>query len=637
MADKVSNSLLNRFKRFFRMGITPGAETPSDKINLYNIVKDSDKAGKTFYKVEKEKFNSEIEQLFNYWMNGCHDGVESWKDRLSMFDDMDMLYFNCAPIAKSMEIIIDEVLQADSNNQFIFIEGKTKVKKYIEQFFDDINLNSLLRPTVSDIVQYGNAGWALGFDNEGVNKVKLINPRHIKDRLEFSPIEIYNSLYNNNHILTSYRKSIDLVDNLVNMILDKNDISSYFDEYLLGFVIEDTVLPPWKFIHFRNTTNKSPFKPFGMPLYIHAMAPYRQYDAAMALQVSARGAMFPKSVYKIKLPNVTSPTQKFEKASEFLNELLNSGFGQSKKELPGIGDIIVTIDDLFDYEQISADIDLGKVDDIEMLKDDIYDATLLPRRLIDPKDSGFGESGVAYLEQFKPFARLIYRFQSILLANITELVKIHLIHTQAFSLDEIEFSLSMPYPESQTNRDIIDSQGALLGLANDVISAIEDKITGGEKLPVDLIKTIYHKFLPYDSDTIDKWIDDAEKAKENGDTTSADDDSEFRFESRDTWRKLEKTLKKTKLKEMVDNIIFEETYKKLREGTLNNKHFYTSKNKMVEFDIAVMNEIKQSSIKKLEESERKTQLEAKFNNLPNSITEYKLKVDYDYDTEGEEE
>ena len=633
MADKVSNSLLNRFKRFFRMGITPGAETPSDKINLYNIVKDSDKAGKTFYKVEKEKFNSEIEQLFNYWMNGCHDGVESWKDRLSMFDDMDMLYFNCAPIAKSVEIIIDEVLQADSNNQFIFIEGKTKVKKYIEQFFDDINLNSLLRPTVSDIVQYGNAGWALGFDNEGVNKVKLINPRHIKDRLEFSPIEIYNSLYNNNHILTSYCKSIDLVDNLVNMILDKNDISSYFDEYLLGFVIEDTVLPPWKFIHFRNTTNKSPFKPFGMPLYIHAMAPYRQYDAAMALQVSARGVMFPKSVYKIKLPNVTSPTQKFEKASEFLNELLNSGFGQSKKELPGIGDIIVTIDDLFDYEQISADIDLGKVDDIEMLKDDIYDATLLPRRLIDPKDSGFGESGVAYLEQFKPFARLIYRFQSILLANITELVKIHLIHTQAFSLDEIEFSLSMPYPESQTNKDIIDSQGALLGLANDVISAIEDKITGGEKLPVDLIKTIYHKFLPYDSDTIDKWIDDAEKAKENGDTTSADDDSEFRFESRDTWRKLEKTLKKTKLKEMVDNIIFEETYKKLREGTLNNKHFYTSKNKMVEFDIAVMNEIKQSSIKKLEESERKTQLEAKFNNLPNSITEYKLKVDYDYDTE----
>lgn len=633
MADKVSNSLLNRFKRFFRMGITPGAETPSDKINLYNIVKDSDKAGKTFYKVEKEKFNSEIEQLFNYWMNGCHDSVESWKDRLSMFDDMDMLYFNCAPIAKSVEIIIDEVLQADSNNQFIFIEGKTKVKKYIEQFFDDINLNSLLRPTVSDIVQYGNAGWALGFDNEGVNKVKLINPRHIKDRLEFSPIEIYNSLYNNNHILTSYCKSIDLVDNLVNMILDKNDISSYFDEYLLGFVIEDTVLPPWKFIHFRNTTNKSPFKPFGMPLYIHAMAPYRQYDAAMALQVSARGVMFPKSVYKIKLPNVTSPTQKFEKASEFLNELLNSGFGQSKKELPGIGDIIVTIDDLFDYEQISADIDLGKVDDIEMLKDDIYDATLLPRRLIDPKDSGFGESGVAYLEQFKPFARLIYRFQSILLANITELVKIHLIHTQAFSLDEIEFSLSMPYPESQTNKDIIDSQGALLGLANDVISAIEDKITGGEKLPVDLIKTIYHKFLPYDSDTIDKWIDDAEKAKENGDTTSADDDSEFRFESRDTWRKLEKTLKKTKLKEMVDNIIFEETYKKLREGTLNNKHFYTSKNKMVEFDIAVMNEIKQSSIKKLEESERKTQLEAKFNNLPNSITEYKLKVDYDYDTE----
>jgi hypothetical protein len=627
MADKVSSSLLNRFKRFFRMGVTPSGELPSDKINLYNIVKDEDKSGKPFYKVEKEKFNSEIEQLFNYWMDSCHDSIESWKDRLSMFDDMDTLYFNCAPIAKSMEIIIDEVLQADSNNQFIFIEAKTKVKKYIEQFFDEINLNSLLRPTVSDIVQYGNAGWALGFDNIGVNKVKLVNPRHIKERLEFSPIEIYDSLYNEKHILTSYRQSIDLVDNLVNMILDKNDISSYFDEYLLGFVIEDTVLPPWKFIHFRNTTNKSPFKPFGIPLYIHAMAPYRQYDAAMALQVSARGAMFPKSLYKIKLPNITSPTQKFEKASEFLNELLNSGFGQSKKELPGIGDIIVTIDDLFDYEQISADIDLGKVDDIEMLKDDIYDATLLPRRLIDPKDSGFGESGVAYLEQFKPFARLIYRFQSILLANITELVKIHLIHTQEFSLDEIEFSLSMPYPESQTNREIIDSQEALLELANDVIGAIEDKITGGERLPVELVKTIYHKFLPYDSGSIDNWIDSAEKAKENGETLPPEDDFGFQFEAAEKWGTLEKTLKKSKLKEMVDDIVFEETYKKLREGTINNKHFYTSKNKMVEFDISILNEIKQSNIKKLEEKSRQNELDVKFKNLPHNMKEYKLEID----------
>jgi hypothetical protein len=627
MADKVDRSsvITDKLKKFFGFGINPNAEQIPDKIELYKTIKGLDKSGKQAVRIEKEKFGDTIEELWRFWATACHDdATDSWQTMLSVYSDMDILRMNCQPISKSMEIMTDEIIQADSNNQIIFIEAKEKVKKYIEKFFDDINLIELIRPTVSDIVQYGNAGWVLGFDNKGVSSIKRIPIQYLKERLEFSPVDLHNALNDKGHMIHDYRNSINSVSDLIDMITNKENISSYFDEYLLGFVVEDKVIPPWKFLHFRNITNEQTFAPFGIPTFIHAMSAYRQFDAAMAMQIIARGASFPKSVYKLDLPNVVNPTEKFAKATEFLNEMLNSGFGSSKKELPGIGDIIVTIKDLFDFEMITPDIELKGIEDLELLKDDIYNACLLPRKLVDPKDSGFGESGVSYIEQFKPFARMVYRFQSILLNNITQLIKIHLIHTGDFELDEIEFSLSMPYPESQTNNDIISAQSSLLDLANNVISAIEDRVTGGEKLPPELIKTIYNRFLPYDSTTVDFWVDEAVKAKEEGDTISDEDD--FGFDepvedeeemnedgkyslkerikkSKRNWRLLENKVGKKVLKETVNEIIFEcFNNSSLREGSMRGQHFFKSKNNYGDFNLKDYVHIRNNKLNKLKES-----------------------------------
>jgi len=650
MADKLhkDKTVSDRLKKFFGFGITPTANQIQDKIQLYKTVKGIDNKGKSYTTLEREKLSPDTDMLFKYWVTGCHDNAqESWANMQNVYDDMDLLYFNAAQISKSTEIWIDEILQADSNNQTMFVEAKQKVKKYIEKFFDDINLNELLRPTVADIVQYGNAGWVLGFDNKGINEVKRINIRYLKERMEFSPIDLHAALKDGTNKIHAYRNSINSINDLIDMIQNKENEASYFKEYLLGFIVEDKILPPWKFLHFRNLTNKSPFAPFGIPTFIHAMAPYRQYDAAMALQMVARGAMFPKSVYKLKLPNIVSPTEKFAKAAEFMNEMLNSGFGSAKKELPGIGDVIVTIDDLFDYEQISADIELKGIDDIKLLKDDIYDACLLPRKLIDPSDSGFGDSGVAYIEQFKPFARMIYRFQSILLNNISQLIKIHLMHTGDFELDEIEFSLSMPYPEAQTNNDLISAQSSLLDLANNIIGAIEDRVTGGEKLPPELIKTIYHKFLPYDASTVDFWVDEAVKAKDNGETISDESDDfdtelnninidseepeineegkynlkERNIRSRKSWRLLESKIGKKKLKETIEDISFEcFVNSSLRDGSLKGRHYYTSKNKYTDFNLKEFAEIRKKGLNKLKEKNK---------SYVNRFDEYKINVEED--------
>ena len=639
-----SKSALNRLQDYFAIGFTKNSQGQSDPI--FPLKKDriiNDK-GKEQLQLSRLKFDDETEKLFKFWLNQDFNVYEEFKGRNALYDDMDALYYNSQPITRAIELIADETIQADSNDQPIFIDAKRNVKKYIQEFFDRININALLRPTTIDIVQYGNAGWILGFDDKGINEVVPIAVRQLKDRLEFSPNDVKQKMLKQDAIFTQFSK-MSRMKSLIDSIVDKEETTSYFKKYLFGFQVDDKILPPWKFIHFRNITNKSPFAPFGIPLYIHAMAAYKQLDAAMTLINAARVASFPKQVISINLPNQMDPALKIEKAMEAMQEWLNIGFGTSKKELPGLGDTIFTIKDLVEFQDIRVDVDLGDMGDLTILMDNIYNATYLPRYIIDPKDSGFGDTGVALIEKWKPFARLIYRMQSILMENITQLVKIQMLYTGDFSLEDTKFTLSMKYPESQVNQDIVSSQNSLLDLCNNIINAIQDKVTGGELLPPELVKQIYSQFLPYDTSKVEDWIDQAIKAKDSGETAptvdslesenqidelqnpteegSASDaekdpsaeEEDLTFESfarrdrlqeqnksRKMWYMLEKQKTKRVLKEQVDAIIFEEKFSVIREQTLKGRHVYSSRIKDTSFEVEQIREWEKSAIKKFTES-----------------------------------
>ena len=660
-SSDISAYTLKQLQTMFKIGFRKPAKDGviiDYSQNIYPLEITQDRQGNKH--VNREKLDPEAERLFQRWMADFHYSQEQYKNRDWLFSEMSNMYDNCSIISRSVELCADETLQCDSNDVPIRIEAKRKTKKFISAFFDKINLYDLLRPTIIDYILYGNAGWVLSFDEEGVSEIIPVGPDLIRDRMEFTPHEIKERLSSNDPFIREY-KGLDRVNELINSITNKENFVSYFKSYLLGFQIADRVIPPWRFIHFRNMTNKSPFKPYGVPMFIHSLAAFKQYDAAMTLQVTAKAMMFPKMKYEINLPNSLNPIEKVEKATEFMNMLMNSGFGSSKKEQPGIGDIIVTIKDLFDVSSISQEVNLGRLDDVQMLRDDLIVSTMLPPRLLDPKDSGFGVSGVSLIQEWKPFARTVYRIQNSFLQNLSQLVKIHMIYSGDFELDEIDFVLSMPYPESQTDNELITSQSNLLTLANDIIAAIEDKITGGEKLPPELIKSIYRQFLPYDDTRVDAWVDEAIKAKENAETTitqdSIDNDPENleitnndtdnlvdkldaihnssdmtveekviarkkvikeykqkknklkskllreEIKANNTWRMLEEKLGKRNLKEQVDDLIFENRQESLREGILGGRHYFSSKNKHIDFKAEDLREYDKNRLGKVKLSE----------------------------------
>jgi hypothetical protein len=613
---------LNRLQQYFQIGFSKSAKVQTDVVfplQKKTISKDTSSAAE----LVRQKFSQETTDLYSYWLDSSYSPEKSFRNREALYDDMDVLYYSCQMITRAIELIADETIQADSNDQPIFINAKRNVKKYIQDFFDRVNINSYLRATLIDIVNYGNAGWILGFDDSGINDIIPIEIRELKDRLEFSPYQVKQEIKKGTNLFSQFNK-ITRMQSLIDSIQDKEETTSYFKKYLLGFQVEDKVLPPWKFIHFRNMTNKSPFAPFGIPLYIHSMSAYKQFDAAMTLQNAARVASFPKQVISIKIPNQVDPATKIEKAMEAMNEWLNIGFGTSKKELPGLGDVIFTIDDLFSFQDVKVDVNLGDLGDMDKLWDSLMISTYLPRYIIDPKDTGFGDSGVSLVEKWKPFARLVYRMQSILLENITQLVKIQMLYTNEFSLDDVDFTLSMKYPEGQVNPDIISSQSSLLDLANNIIQAIQDKVTGGEQLPPELLKSIYTQFLPYDTEKIEGWIDDAIKAKDNEETTPTVDSmsnqqqmDQIQFGDDPTaeeniakqqitesirgkrmWKRLEEQVGKFKLKEKIDDIIFEEKQKTMRDCAVKGQHIYSSRNRNISFAPEILRELAKSEVAK---------------------------------------
>ncbi len=595
--DEEKNQLVrNRLQTLFKIDFKNKGNKPSDKIITF-VNKGEDKKGITH--LDRENFPEEIKQLFDYWSNDCHDTAKSWEQRKQLYEDMDMIYYNSPLIARAIELIADEVIQADSNQQPIFIEAKPKVKKFILDFFDRVGLYDLIRSTIIDIIQYGNAGWILALENNGVNEIIPINVYDLKERFQFTPFEVAQKLHGKDEFFQRLR-GMDRMNQLIDSLVSKEDEITRFKSYLLGFQIGEYAVPPWRFLHFRNATNKSPFKPFGVPVFIHSIAPYRQYDAAMTLQVLARGAKFPRDVFNLNIPNIVDPTEKMAFATEFINQYQNSGLGSTKKEDMGVGERIVTIKDLYEYSQETPQIDLGRIDDIQMLRDDLTVSTQLPRSLLDSNDAGFGATGVALLQQSKPFARLVFRIQNIFLQNVSQLVKIHMIQSNKFTLEEMDFVLSMPYPESQTNSDIITSQSSLLTLANDIIAAIEDKILGGEKVPPELIQKIYHKILPYDDNTINSWFTSI-KGKEKDGEEIPKEKLVSNAKLYEGFALIEAATGKKRLYEQVEQLIFNKRQEHLKEGVMENKHFYSSKNIYSDFPAETLRTLDKQRLAKLKE------------------------------------
>jgi hypothetical protein len=618
----INKNTLNFIQKWFNIKVNKNATETS------RIVAPSDtteKEGGELKYIDSDLFTPQIQRLYDYWITTYFD-KEKYQERQNLWSEMENLYFNDSICSRNVNIRADETVQADSNMQPIFAEGNKKQVDFILKFFDDVQVYNKIRNISFDLEVFGNHVWVFGINGEkGIDEIIPVDIFSLTERLEFFPAEIEAKLMSNS-FYKNYA-SQDRVKQLIDAISNKDNVTSVHKKYLLGFIINNYILPPWRVLHFRNETTRSPFAPFGVPGIIHELAPYKQWDASMTFQVMARAANFPIDKYSINLPNVMDDTEKFNLLANFIEKLDNIGIRQSKKDDKNLGDRIFTITDLFDYDQISPDIDIGKIADIDMLRDERIVASGLPRNIIDPNDGSFGDSGVSLIQKWKELARSVFHRQHTILENLTQMVKLQMILTNSFSIDEFDFVLSMPFPESQTDDNLIRNQSDTLDLFVTLTDTLSDKFMDGEPLPIDLMRDIMYQVIPYDQRRIDSWIDQIEKAqkedeketdefeteetslgfgKKDGEEEIVDKEDDFNFESKQKEKKkrFNENLKKHKIKfsEAVKVELFNIRQKSYREGIYNNKHYFSSRNKNSDFEAETLRKIDKRIVEAMNEN-----------------------------------
>lgn len=527
--------------------------------------------------------DSKAEKAYRQWRSMRVDPMLA-EDRLYRYDEMDDMYFNSPFVSRAVEMEKDNTLSAETTPRIITPQSENeKLLSEITDFFDAVGMDEVVTSVTDNLIRFGDAFVAIVYGENGVTDVPVIDPRDVQERVEFSPIEVSKQLQNyGNPFFKTISNDAKIKAFLDGLSDGYDDYSTYFKTYLIGFVVSNFFLPPWRCVHFRDLATSDAFYPYGTPSYIHALYPYKQLDFGMTMQGLLRRANFPTEIVSVVMER---QGMSFTEAAEYIlrvrQEMENMGVSDTRKEDVALGERLYLPQDLISFDSNSPGIDLSDIEDLEMLRDDVVVAMGIPRSLVDPHSGVFGDSGVAFIEQFKPFARKVFKKQREIMAKVETITKLHLI-AKGYALDEIDgkFYLEMEFPYSQLSSDSISNQKDLLDLAGTIIDDFRERLFGDEDipLPVEVVKKIYKEFLPYENEFVDDILADYIKAKGLADNDLPQGDvgvgSDFRFaESRNKIEKI-KRASPDGYRKLLAASTSQAIYKKRYSGLLSGKNVF---------------------------------------------------------------
>ena len=267
----------------------------------------------------------------------------------------------------------------------------------------------------------------------------------------------------------------------------------------------------------------------------------------------------------------------WEVVDEAKSEYHNLGYSETDKEQFAMGGEVWLPQGLLNMDNIESRMDLDAIADIEMLRDDLIMGTDIPKGYLIVDRASFGTSGQALLRQHKPFARSVFKIQTVILEQISQLIRLQFVISNDFDYDT-PFELSMPFPEVEESSDRLRMKSDTLRLAKDVLDNIGDAIglERGEALPPDVVKAVFSQISFLNDDDIIKWIDDTIKMQQQK-PDEGEESKDYMFESK-------KFANRNKIQERLTPKTIRECWNKARKNTRiyenisNDRHHYSSYN-----------------------------------------------------------
>lgn len=461
-----------------------------------------------------------LEKYFDAYINETTIVYSDIAERQHRLNELRFAVLNDPFLSRCCRLVSDEATQLDDQNRLISIESPSVA--FINRCYELFAQWGLTQQRISsacyDLEQYGEGLWIHKVSDRGVEKIIPFKVPQLKERLEFSPIHMAEVIAQINGGVEMNKNRGSKIDKLIDMLLHKEDetwdlnenYADAFDSKLLGFEFDDgIILPPWLVTHFRYQADNSEFFPYGYPPLLMALAPFRQVYSTMALQGLARAASFPVQVYKVKGTEGVGVETAYDTVNMVREEYDNIGATPMSNSIETytVNTKIWVPDGLLSFEVIESKIDANFTDDIELYQDRVAIAAGVPKAYLDQEFGGFGNSGIALVEQYKPFARHVYTIQSSFLEGLGQLIRLHFAISGEFDYNT-PFVLSMRFPAEDMGQEKRDARSASLELTDQIIAMLTNALgmEEGEALPEDIMIDLLSKYTFLDTTDIQRWM-----------------------------------------------------------------------------------------------------------------------------------
>ena len=515
MANK-NQTLVKRLQNFFGWNSNASKSSPTRSINPVEQGVEDEKR-----RAVMKDFPPRIRELWDWYLNETADTSQTMSDRNNRYKDIDYMIYNDSIISMALNLYADEISQPDDSMEIIKVNAPdSAVAKEIRKLLDKWEINQkYIREVSYNLCAYGDSFDIVDIDpQEGVKSLTPIDVYDVTDRLEFKASEIkkrrdYTRWYNICRDETVRQYISDFNDEI------KDSPSVAFDSYLFGFIIcEEYYLAPWQVLHYRLESRRSEFFPWGRPLFISLIGPWRQLKTSMNLLALARTMKFPKDVFGVETSEEMTTMEKWDAVNTARQEYSNQGRYNKAKEEFALADEIWIPKDLIDFQTHQTDISLDDIADVELLRDNIMMGTAIPKGYLITDEGGWGTSNQSLLQQSKPFGRAVYRIQSEELERISSLIRLHFLITGQFDKEFTEFELSMNFPVVEEASDRLQLKSDTMDLANAIINNLKDAMGyTAETVPVSLIKKVFAKYSFLSPEELDKYIAELEKEQKKAD------------------------------------------------------------------------------------------------------------------------
>ena len=505
-----TQGLVKRLQNFFGWNAQSTKQSPAKTISpMEQGVEDAKRRFTT------KDFPPRIRELWDWYLNETADTSQTMSDRNNRYKDIDYMIYNDSIISMALNLYADEIAQPDDNMEIIKVNAPdSAVAKEIRKLLDKWGINQkYIREVSFNLCAYGDSFDIVDIDpKEGVTSLTPIDVYDVTDRLEFKASEIkkrrdYTRWYNICRDEPVKQYISDFEDEI------KDSPSAAFESYLFGFIIcEEYYLAPWQVLHYKLESRRSEFWPWGRPLFINLVGPWRQLKTSMNLLALARTMKFPKDVFGVETSDEMTTMEKWDAVNAARQQYSNEGRYNKAKEEFALADEIWIPKDLIDFQTHQTDISLDDIADVELLRDNIMMGTSIPKGYLITDEGGWGTSNQSLLQQSKPFGRAVYRIQSEELERLSYLIKLHFLITDQFDKEFTEFELSMNFPVVEEASDRLQLKSDTLDLANSILNNLKDAMGyTAETVPISLIKKIFTKYSFLSPEELDKYLSALEK------------------------------------------------------------------------------------------------------------------------------